>query len=179
MLDHEILDLYFARDERAILETDKRHGAACLQVSMNILHSKQDAEECVNDTYLKAWQCIPPERPKALRVFLCRIVRNLSIDRFRYLHRKKRNRDLEVVFSDLENCIAAREEESELIPLISDFLRSEESLDRLLFVGRYFGAESTQALAKKSGLTENLVSVRLYRARERLRAYLTKRGYQL
>ncbi len=180
MQDNEILDLYFARDEQAITETDKKHGAACMQVSMNILSSKPDAEECVNDTYLKAWNTIPPERPNAFRTFLCRITRNLSLDRFRYLHRQKRDRDLEISFSELEDCIPIPEEQADvLIPLLTEFLRHEEKLDRLLFVGRYFHACPVKLLAMKSGLTENNVSVRLFRTRDRLRAYLEARGYRL
>ncbi|MBQ9780887.1 MAG: sigma-70 family RNA polymerase sigma factor [Clostridia bacterium] len=180
MQDNEILDLYFARDERAIIETDKKHGDACMQVSMNILSSKPDAEECVNDTYLRAWNTIPPERPSAFRTFLCRITRNLSIDRFRYLHRQKRDRDLEITFSELENCISMPEEEADaLVPLLSDFLRREEKIDRLLFVGKYFHACPVKLLARKSGLSENLVSVRLFRTRERFRRYLEEKGYKI
>ncbi len=181
MQDNEILDLYFARDERAIVETDKRHGAVCMQVSMNILQSRSDAEECLNDTYLRAWHTIPPERPTAFRTFLCTIIRNLSLDRFRYLHRRKRNRDLEVVLSDLETCIPAPEEDhaDELIRQVAAFLRTQEKLDRMLFIGRYFHAFSIKALSRKSGISENLVSVRLYRIRDALRVYLRQRGYQI
>ncbi len=180
MQDNEILDLYFARDEQAITETDKKHGAACMQVSMNILSNRLDAEECVNDTYLKAWNTIPPERPSAFRTFLCRITRHISIDRFRYLHRQKRDRDMEITFSELEDCIPIPEEEADvLIPLLTEFLRREEKLDRLLFVGRYFHACPVKLLAMKSGLSENNVSVRLFRTRDRLRVYLEARGYRL
>lgn len=180
MQDNEILDLYFDRDEQAIVETAKSHGAACMQVSMNILDSRLDAEECVNDTYLKAWNTIPPERPSAFRAFLCRIARNLSLDRFRYLHRQKRNRDLEIAFSELEACIPIPEDRSdELIGHLTAFLRGQEQMDRLLFIGRYFQACSVRQLAEKSGLGEKLVSVRLYRVRQRLRAYLNERGYGL
>lgn len=178
MQDYEILNLYFARDEQAIVETAKSHGHACMQVSMNILSSKLDAEECVNDTYLKAWNTIPPERPKAFRTFLCRITRNLSLDRLRYLHRKKRNRDLEITFSELEACIPIPEERTEeLTDHLNTFLRTCDLLDRQLFVGRYFHACSISYLAQKSGQSENTVSVRLYRVREKLRVYLNDRGY--
>ena len=178
MQDKEILDLYFARDEQAIVETDKSHGAVCMQVSMNILHSRPDAEECLNDTYLRAWQTIPPERPVAFRTFLCRIIRNLSIDRFRYLHRRKRNRDLEVMFSELEACIPAPDENAdELMHEIADFLRKQDKLDRMLFIGRYFQAATVKTLSAQSGLSENLVAVRLFRTRDALRAYLSKRWY--
>ena len=180
MQDNQIIDLYFARDERAITETDKKHGAVCMSLSLNILQSRPDAEECLNDTYLTAWNCIPPERPTYFRAFLCRIIRNLSLERFRHLHRQKRNRDLEVSLEELEACIPVPEEKSgELAECISDFLETQEKIDRVLFMGRYFHACSVKTLAKKSGLRENTVSVRLHRTRERLRAYLEERGYRV
>ncbi len=180
MQDHEILDLYFAREEQAIVETDKSHGRVCMQVSMNILRSRPDAEECVNDTYLKAWNIIPPERPTAFRAFLCQITRNLSLDRLRYMHRQKRDKNLLVMLSELETCLPAKEnEDGQLEKHLSAFLRTQEKIDRLLFVGRYYHAFSTRELARRTGLDENLVSVHLYRVRERLRRYLVERGYDL
>ena len=180
MHDSQIIDLYFARDERAITETAKKHGAVCMSLSLNILQSHPDAEECLNDTYLSAWNHIPPERPMYFRAFLCRIIRNLSLQRLQYLHRQKRNRDLEVSLEELEGCIPMPEEKSdELAEHLSNFLRTQEKTDRLLFMGRYFHACSVKTLAKKSGLRENTVSVRLHRTRERLRAYLEERGYRV
>ncbi len=180
MQDHEILDLYFARDEQAIVETDKSHGRVCMQVSMNILRSRPDAEECVNDTYLKAWHTIPPERPTAFRAFLCQITRNLSLDRLRYLHRQKRDKNLLVMFSELETCLPTTEApDNQLAKHLSDFLHTQEKIDRLLFVGRYYHAFNPRELARRTGLDENLVSVHLYRVRERFRRYLVERGYDL
>jgi len=180
MHDNQIIDLYFARDERAIAETDKKHGAVCMNLSLNILQSRSDAEECLNDTYLSAWNSIPPERPTYFRAFLCRIMRNLSIMRFHYLHRQKRNRDLEVSLEELEHCIALPEERAgELAEYLSDFLEAQEKTDRMLFMGRYFHACPVKTLAQKSGMRENTVSVRLHRTREKLRAYLEERGYSV
>ena len=106
--------------------------------------------------------------------------RNLSIDRFRYLHREKRNKDLEIAFSELEACIPIPEDRAEeLAAHLNHFLRTQEKLDRILFVGRYFHASSVHTLARESGLSENNVSVRLHRTRERLRAYLMERGYSI
>ena len=178
MQDQDIIDLYFARNEQAIVETDKKYGADCMRVSFNILRNRQDTEECVNDTYLRVWHIIPPQRPDSLRAFLCRITRNLSLSRFRDLHRQKRNKDLEVAMDELSYCIAAPEDHiHELSALISDFLDGQERLDRLLFVGRYFHGISVTELAHRSRMTPNSVSVRLYRCRDRLRAFLTERGY--
>ena len=95
MTDQEIIALYFARDEQAIAETARVYGSMCMHTAMRVLNSRPDAEECVSDTYLKAWNSIPPEKPSVLGAFLCRITRNLAITRYRALHRHKRNRDLE------------------------------------------------------------------------------------
>ena len=178
MNDQEIISLYFDRDEQAIAETDKRYGKTCMQVSMSILNSHPDAEECVNDTYLKTWNAIPPARPRSLCAFLCRIVRNLSINRLEELTAAKRNRDLTVSFEELEACIPLPDEASpELADLLESFLRKEGETDRVLFVGRYWFACPVEDLARRTGLTRRAVHMRIFRTRERLRAYLTERGY--
>ena len=178
MNDQEIISLYFVRDEQAIAETDKRYGKTCMQVSMSILNSHPDAEECVNDTYLKTWNAIPPAKPHSLCAFLCRIVRNLSINRLEELTAAKRNRDLTVSFEELEACIPLPDEASpELADLLESFLRKEGETDRVLFVGRYWFACPVEDLARRTGLTRRAVHMRIFRTRERLRAYLTERGY--
>ena len=178
MNDQEIISLYFDRDEQAIAETDKRYGKTCMQVSMSILNSHPDAEECVNDTYLKTWNSIPPAKPHSLCAFLCRIVRNLSINRLEELTAAKRNRDLTVSFEELEACIPLPDEQSpELADLLESFLRKEGETDRVLFVGRYWFACPVEELARRTGLTRRAVHMRIFRTRERLRAYLTERGY--
>ena len=180
MQDHEIIDLYFARNEQAITETDKKYGADCMRVCHNILCNLQDAEECVNDTYLHTWRAIPPTRPNSLRAFLCRIARNLSLSRVRDLHRQKRNRDLEISMDEVAYCIPAPEDNLyELSAHLSDFLEKEGKIDRLLFMGRYFHGISVSELAKRSDMAPNAVSARLYRCRDRLRAYLWERGYEV
>ena len=178
MNDQEIISLYFDRDEQAIAETDKRYGKTCMRVSMSILNSHPDAEECVNDTYLKTWNAIPPARPRSLCAFVCRIVRNLSINRLEELTAAKRNRDLTVSFEELEACIPLPDEASpELAELLESFLRKEGETDRVLFVGRYWFACPVEELARRTGLTRRAVHMRIFRTRERLRAYLTERGY--
>ncbi len=180
MSDHEIIALYLARDEAAIRETEAAHGRFCMSISMGILESRSDAEECVNDTYLRAWNTIPPAYPTSLRSYLGRIVRNLSISRYREKHRHKRNADLEVSLSELEACIPMREEEAdELLPLLERFLRTEEPLDRKLFVGRYWHGYTPKILANAHGLSQNAVNLRLMRARERLKIFLEKEGYSI
>ncbi len=176
--DTEIIDLYFARDERAISESDRRYGKACMGVSMNILSSRPDAEECVSDTYLKTWNSVPPTRPQSLRGYLLRIVRNLSINRLRDLTAARRSRDLTVSFDELEECLSVREEyATELSALLSDFLRGQNELDRRLFLGRYWYALPVKSLADEWSMTPNAVTLRLRRTREALRAYLVEGGY--
>ena len=180
MNDQEIIALYFARDEQAIRETDVRYGKTCMQVSMNILRSRPDAEECVNDTYLKTWDSIPPARPASLCSFVCRIVRNLSLNRLKELTAAKRSRDLTVSFEELEDCIPMPDEESPaLAEELAAFLKTEGETDRALFVGRYWFACSVEELARRTGLTKRAVHMRIFRTRERLRAYLVERGYSV
>ncbi len=178
--DTAILDLYFARDERAISETDRRYGKVCMQVSMGVLDSRPDAEECVNDTYIKAWNTIPPTRPRSLCAYICRIARNLSINRLRDLTTARRSRDLTVSLEELSACIPAPTEgDSDLPRHISAFLRGEDELDRNLFMGKYFYGQAVKDLAREWGLSANAVSLRLYKIRERLRIHLTERGYTI
>ena len=181
MNDQDIIDLYFARNEQAIAETQKSYGKVCMQVSMNILDSRPDAEECVSDTYLKTWNSIPPTRPASLKLFLARITRNLSINRLEELTAAKRNRDFEIALEELGDCIPAPEERdaTELLGHIKDFLREQDETDRNLFVGRYFHAYEVQRMAEGYGLTPNAVSLRLYKTREKLRVYLQERGYSV
>ena len=180
MDDFSIIELYWRRDENAIAETARAHGRFCLGVSMNIVGNRADAEECVNDTYLRTWNSIPPQRPTSLRAFLGRIVRNLSIDRYRENHAACRNADLTVALDELASCLPAPDEaQGELVALLEAFLYTEAMLDRQLFVGRYWHAYPVKELARHYGLTANAVSLRLSRVRERLRAYLEERGYRV
>ncbi len=180
MQENRILDLYFARDERAIAVCQRQYGEDCMRLSMSILHSEPDAEECVNDTWLRAWNAIPPRRPSPLRAFLLRITRNLSINRLRYNHSECRDQNLTVALAELEDCIPLPEEHSSaLAEMLSEFLRTLPERDRLLFMGRYFHALSVEELAQRARMKPNTVSVHLYRTREALRAYLCERGYRV
>lgn len=180
MQDEQILDLYFARDEQAIAVCERQFGPDCKRLSMGILHSELDAEECVNDTWLRAWNAIPPKRPIPLRAFLLRITRNLSINRLRYNRSECRDRNLTVVFEELEACIPMPEEHSpELAEMLSGFLRTLSKQERLLFLGRYFHALSVEEIAGRVGMKPNTASVKLHRIREALRVYLAERGYSV
>ena len=180
MNDQDIIDLYFARNEQAIAETDKSYGKVCMQVSMNILDSRPDAEECVNDTYLNTWNSIPPTKPNSLCAFVCRIARNLSLNRLRDLRRDKRNREVTLSLDELEACIpAAVEDSNELAALLNSFLEELDETDRVVFMGRYWYSYAIDDLAAQMGLTKKAVYMRLHKIRERLRAYLGERGYRV
>ena len=176
--DAAIIELYFARNEQAIAETDAKYGKLCMQVSMNIVNSHPDAEECVSDGYLKTWNSIPPTRPASLCAFVCRIVRNLSLNRLREMKAAKRSRDLTLSLEELEGCISVDESLSDQLPaLISAFLEGLEPLDRQIFMGRYWHAMPVKELARQYGMTPNAVSIRLHRIREGLRIHLEEGGY--
>ena len=180
LTDTAIIDLYFARDEHAIRETDGKYGKLCMSVSMNILHSTPDAEECVNDTYLHTWNAIPPTKPTSLCAFVCRIVRNLSLNRLRDVRAAKRNRELTRSLEELEACVSLPDEASDDLPALLDaFLRGLEPIDRALFMGRYWFSHPVGELAARLDITPNAASLRLYKTRERLRVYLTERGYRI
>lgn len=181
MDDAKIVQLYWDRDTQAIAATSDKYGTYCSHIARNILSNEEDTEECVNDTYLKAWKSIPPERPRALGAFLTRITRNLALDRFRTKRRQKRDGEFTVMLSELGDCIPAPEERdaTELLGHIKDFLREQDETDRNLFVGRYFHAYEVQRMAEGYGLTPNAVSLRLYKTREKLRVYLQERGYSV
>ncbi len=178
--DQRIIELYFARNEQAITETDHRYGGFCMRVSLGILEDRRDAEECVNDTYLKAWNAIPPTRPNSLRAFLAKIVRNLSLQRLEYNKAAKRNRDFELSLEELSDCIPMRDEDADALPaLLNSFLETLSESEWQLFCGRYWHGRSVKELARAYGLTPKAVTMRLSRTREKLRTYLNERGYRL
>ena len=178
MEDREIIALYFARDEMALRVSSDKYGSYVKGISMSILRNALDAEECVNDTWLKAWNSIPPQNPPSLKVYLGRLVRHLSIDRLRTLTRLKRNRELEVALEELAECSAPDDEDvTALTDALNEFLDGLEPLDRKLFVGRYWHLYPVSVLANAYDLTPNNTSVRLHRTRERLRVHLTERGF--
>lgn len=180
MEDKEIIALYFDRDERAIRETADKYGDFCEGVAMGILGNRQDAEECVSDTYLRTWNSIPPKRPDSLKAFVGKIARNLSIDRLRHRHIARHDSDMEIMLSELEPYLPDREEEGgALTDLLDGFLDGLDTLDRRLFMGRYWHGYTVARMAEHYGLTPNAVSLRLHRVREKLRDYLEKGGYHL
>ena len=183
MDDSAIIELFFARSEQAIRELDGKYGKTCHRLSYNILYNSQDAEECVNDAYLGAWNAIPPARPNPLLAFLCRIVRNLSLMRYHADRAAKRGGgSYTVALEELEGCLASPQtvegnmEEQELIRLIEDFLDTLSPENRVLLMRRYWFSDSYGEIAARTGLPEKNVSVRLTRIRKQLRHYFEERG---
>lgn len=180
MDDKQIIRLFFERSEQAITELSEKYGDLCLRIANNILHDPQDAEECVNDAWLGAWNTIPPQHPDPLRAYICRIVRNLALKKLRANSAQKRSGHPEVPLTELENCIPdnSLEEQlsaSELTAQINAFLSTLKPDDRILFIKRYWFSEPLPELAGAFGMTEHNVSVRLSRIRKRLHHYLNSR----
>ena len=185
MDDTQIIDLYFARDEQAIAETEQKYGGFCLRIAMNVLDVREDAEECVSDTYLSAWNRIPPTIPQSLKAFLGRMVRNLSISRFRSMRAKKRYNGMEVLLSELGDCVPSDQnveqtvEAKELSGYISDWLVSLPAEDCALFVRRYWFGDAVQELAERCGITAAQMAQRMLRLRKNLRTALEEKGVAL
>ena len=179
MDDQQIVDLYWKRDENAIAETQKTYGKYCHTIAYTILHSHEDAEECVNDTYVDAWGAMPEARPVYLGAFLSKITRRISIDRFRSIHREKRG-GMGVVTEELTDCIPdggsvmAEYENGRLANALNRFLHAQPTEKRVMFVRRYFYSQSITEIAQHLGVTEAKVKVTLHRMREALRAVLEK-----
>ena len=183
MEDHRIIELFWARSQQAIAESETKYGAYCHTIARGILDREEDAEECVNDTWLRAWNTIPPQRPNILSAFFGKLTRNLSLDRWRRNRAAKRGgSQVEVALQELEGCLPdhrrpeERLEAHETAALISGFLRRQPDLDRRLFVRRYFHMESIAVLSTRFGLTESQVKSRLHRTRQKLKTALEQEG---
>ncbi len=179
MDDRQIIALFYERSEQAIAELSKKYGDLCFKIAINILNDPQDAEECVNDAYLGAWNSIPPQNPAPLRTYLCRIVRNLALKKLRTNTALKRGSQLEVSLSELENCIPDNSFDEqlsvkELTAQLNAFLSTLRRDDRVMFLKRYWFAEPLSEIAKTFGITEHNASVRLGRIRKKLHQYLNK-----
>lgn len=181
MHDEQIIELFFERSEQAIAALDSKYGRVFRSVACNILGNPQDAEECVNDAYLGAWNAIPPAKPNPLLAFVCKIVRNISLKRREQNTAAKRNSHFDVAVEELEDCLASPDSveaelaSRELTEAIESFLGSLSKENRVIFLRRYWFFDSYADIAKQVGLTEKNVSVRLTRIRKELRKYLSER----
>lgn len=185
MEDQDILALFLARSDAALAELEKKYGARCAAVARNVLRDPLDAEECVNDAYLAAWNTIPPQRPEALGAYVCRLVRNRAVTRYHANTAQKRNSFYDAALDELAESLASRETvdsalAAERLPALLDaFLDTLRAEERVLFVRRYWYADSLEDAAARVGITRAHAAVRLSRTRAKLRDYLRKEGYAL
>ena len=183
MEDNQIIRLYFERSEEAIRQTEAKYGNYCHTIAYNILQNIEDSEECVNDTYWKAWGIIPPRRPKRLAAFLGKITRNLALDRYRrYTAEKRGGGEMAVALEELGECISSAEsmeahaDEMMLTDILNRFLASLSAEQRKIFMRRYWYVCSVKEIADDYGITESKVKMSLLRTRNQLKAVLEKEG---
>lgn len=183
MDDGQIITLFFQRSEQAISEISGKYGTLCARTARNILGSTQDAEECVNDAYLALWNTIPPQEPKPLLGYLCRVVRNLALKKRRDNKAQKRDSSYDAALDELAGCLAGPEtaetalEAQVLTEALDRFLDGMKPSDRTLFVRRYWFGDSVPELAERWGLSRHNVAVRLSRIRQKLKQNLQKEGF--
>lgn len=183
MQDEKIVQLYWDRDEQAIRETADKYGTYCEAVAWNILRDREDSQECVNDTWLRTWNAIPPQRPRKLRMFLAKITRNLAFDKYKANNAVKRGGEMERVLYELAECTAGGTSledtaiASELADAVNRFVRALPERERNVFARRYFFAETMVEIGQRYGLSGKNVTVILTRTRKKLREYLKKGGY--
>ena len=185
MEDREIVALYWVRSEQAIAETEGKYGPFCRSLARNLLGSPEDAEECVSDTWLEAWNSMPEERPDFLRPWLGRVVLLNAIDRWRASHRQKRFGGVEDLVLELEDCVPAPSdphkelEAAELGRLLARWLDSLSREERRLFLRRYWNGEALKTLAAEKGMNPALLAQRMRRLRLKLKGFLEKEGITL
>jgi len=181
MQDSAIVQLYWDRDERAISVTAEKYGAYCTAIASHILQDGQDVDECVNDTWLGAWNAMPPHRPGKLSLFLGKITRNLAINRCRYNNAQKRSGNLREVLSELTECAdpQLRMEQKELTAALNEFLMKLPEGKRSLFLQRYWYAQPVAQIARQRFMTQGAVTMQLKRIREQLQRHLKERGIAL
>lgn len=181
MDDGQILDLYWERDERAIRETDAIYGNRLHMLAKRIVQTHEDAEESVSDTYLKAWDTIPPQRPTCFFAYLAKICRNFALGRLRWQNAEKRKADVVSLTAEMELCIPDKAaqyqmEGQEIGKLMTRFVGELSQENRLIFLRRYWFLDSIEEIAQKYGMSQSKVKTRLYRIRHRLRTFLEQEG---
>lgn len=183
MEDQGIIQLFFDRSEQAIEETDKKYRGLCFSIAYNVLDNREDSEESVSDTYLAAWNTIPPRRPNFLNAFLAKMTRHISIDRWRKRSAKKRGGgEIILALEELEDCVDAQSVETEfakkeLTRVLNQFLLSLPEMERNVFLCRYWYLDSIQIISQVSGFSQSKVTSMLHRLRGKLRKRLTEEGY--
>lgn len=181
MEDTQIIDLFFSRDQQAIQQTEKKYGRLCYHIAWNILSSREDAEESVSDTYMKAWENIPPTKPTFFYAYLAKICRFLAMGKLDWNNAAKRKAEVVALSDEMENCIPdlSREmqiQSQELGALLNEFLGTLSQENRQIFMRRYWYAESIAEIAQRFHLGESNVKTKLMRTRNALRTFLEKEG---
>ena len=186
MEDAQIIDLFWARSERAIAEADARHGRYCRAIAFSILRSPEDSEECVNDTWLRAWEAMPPKRPGCLSAFLGKLTRNLALNRYRRLRADKRGGgQVPLALEELGECAAAQsgmegvEDRALILSVLDGFLASLSQRDRMVFLRRYWYFSPVAEIAGDYRLSQSNVKMILARSRKKLKAALEREGVQV
>ncbi len=185
MQDYEIVDLYFSRSESAINATDEKYGAYLTKIAYNVTNNDEDSKESVNDTYLAAWNSMPPHRPSVLRTFLSKLTRRIAIDKVRMSTRKKRiGSQYELSLSELQSCVGSPDvgdtlDAKLLGEAISAFLREQSPDARNAFICRYYFLDSVRDTAARLCMSEAKLKSLLHRTRAALREYLTKEGFEV
>ncbi len=181
MTDNDIIDLFFARSEEAINELAKKYGHLCIKISYNILGNVEDSEECVNDAYFSVWNLIPPQRPSKLCAFLLKIVRNISLNRYDYNSRKKRNNTYTENIDELAWCISSSDmledelDNKVIVSAVNEFLKTLDDTSQMLFVRRYWYMDSYEELSEVTGLKSGTIRTKLSRICIKLRLFLKER----
>ena len=184
--DKQIIDLYWRRAETAISETAKKYGRYCHSIAFNILHSREDSEECVNDTFFNAWSTMPPQRPSKFAAFLGTITRHLSLNRWEQYSAEKRGRgQVPLVLEELNDCIPASENVEQVVDdlalteLLNRFLGTLSTDSRKIFMRRYWYMNTIKEIAKGYSMSESKVKMSLFRSRNELKQLLEKEGFDL
>ena len=185
MEDEKIVELLYVHDEDGLIETKNKYDNLLNTLSFGILRNKSDSDECVNDTYLKVWDTIPPYRPNFFKSFICKITRQLSIDKYRYNHRKNRRNDNNISLSDLDYEISDNKnvedefDKNMLIESINKFLDDLDTTSQVLFIRKYFFFEDTKSLSKRYEISETSINVKLFRIKKSLLKHLESEGYKI
>ena len=186
--DNDIIELFIARDESAVVEVREKYGGLCYSIAYNVLHNEEDAEECVSDLYISLWNAIPPTVPINLKAYVCKVVRNISLLRLRYNEAGKRNSKLSMPLTEIEGTIEGSEdadpalttvEEGKAGKLISEFLRQQKSEQREVFIRRYWFMDSIKQIAMDYSFSESKVKSMLFRTRSKLKKYLKRGGIDI
>jgi len=183
--DLRIIELYWERSEDAILETEHKYGKLCRYIIRNILANEQDGEECVNDTYLGAWNAMPPRKPNILSAFIGKIARNQALKKYEYVTAERRNPEAALSLMELEECVSSRDavetefESKRIEKAISDFLWRQDEDKRMVFIRRYWHFEPIAVISRRAGYSESKVTSMLYHTRQKLRVYLESEGIEI